>query len=48
MSKKKVEQPEILESYIKAKDEFKEQYQRKKVTQQNAKQRRQFIRERIS
>lgn len=37
--------PEVLEEYIKAKEEHKEQYERKKATQLNAKQRRAFIRE---
>lgn len=45
MRKNKQETPEVLEEYIKTKDEFKEQYERKKATQTNAKQRRAFIRE---
>jgi len=37
--------PEILEEYIKIKEEYKEGYDRKKNSQINAKQRREFIRE---
>ena len=37
--------PEILDEYIKTKDEFKEQYERKKSTQTQARNRRQQIRE---
>jgi hypothetical protein len=37
--------PEQLEDYIRQKDEFKEQYETKKQTQWQAKQRRKFIRE---
>jgi len=44
MSNKKTK-PEVLEEYVKQKDEHKEQYERKKATQRNAQQRRQFIRE---
>lgn len=43
MSKRK--QTEPLEEYIRIKDEFKDQYQRKKQTQRNAKERRRIIRE---
>jgi hypothetical protein len=43
--KKNTPKPEVLEEYIKIKDEFKEQWERKKQTQQEAKQRRNFVRE---
>jgi hypothetical protein len=45
MRKNKQEIPEVLEDYIKTKDEFKEQYERKKSTQAQARNRRQQIRE---
>jgi hypothetical protein len=45
MSKKQKPQPEVLEEYIRIKDEFKEQYSRKKQTQRDAKRRREYIRE---
>lgn len=46
MGKKlKNQPPEMLEEYIRIKDEFKEQYDRKKKTQRDAKKRREFIRE---
>jgi len=46
MSKKiKLDSKETLESYITLKDEFQQQYKRKKETQAQARQRRQAIRE---
>lgn len=45
MRKNKQETPEVLDEYIKTKDEFKEQYERKKSTQTQARNRRQQIRE---
>jgi hypothetical protein len=45
MTKKQTPKPEILEEYVKVKDEFKEQWERKKQTQRDAKQRRNFVRE---
>lgn len=45
MSKKQQPQPEVLEEYIRIKDEFKEQYSRKKQTQKDAKKRRELIRD---
>ena len=45
MKRTKQETPEVLEEYIKTKDEFKEQYERKKSTQAQARNRRQQIRE---
>jgi len=37
--------PEVLTEYIKVKEEYQEQYERKKATQRNAQERRQFIRD---
>jgi hypothetical protein len=45
MSKKLQPKPEVLEEYIRTKEEFQEQYNKKKLTQKQAKQRREFIRE---
>jgi len=48
MNKKTVKeqpQPEILTEYIRAKEEYAEQYERRKATQRNAQERRQFIRD---
>ena len=45
MTKKQQPKPELLEEYIHIKEEFKEQYNRKKHTQREAKKRREFIRE---
>jgi hypothetical protein len=45
MTKQKEKPPQELQEYIRIKEEHKEQYERKKITQVAARQRRQLIKE---